>query len=93
MPVTESTLHNKKNTQCDPQCKPYPSKQLLIFDLTKVYCVRHQLYTKRGLGAYYEPQSDDEIPEYSIAMLSELFDLLQKFPYQTAEVDGVKVRY
>ena len=58
-----------------------------------VYCVRHQLYTKRGLGAYYEPQSDDEIPEYSIAMLSELFDLLQKFPYQTAEVDGVKVRY
>ena len=38
-------------------------------------------------------QSDDEIPEYSIAMLSELFDLLQKFPYQTAEVDGVKVRY
>ena len=49
--------------------------------------------TKRGLGAYYEPQSDDEIPEYSIAMLSELFDLLQKFPYQTAEVDGVKVRY
>lgn len=60
---------------------------------TCVYCVRHQLYTKRGLGAYYEPQSDDEIPEYSIAMLSELFDLLQKFPYQTAEVDGVKVRY
>lgn len=35
MPVTESKLHNKKNTQCDPQCKPYPSKQLLIFDLTK----------------------------------------------------------
>lgn len=34
MPVTESKLHNK-NTQCDPQCKPYPSKQLLIFDLTK----------------------------------------------------------
>ena len=33
------------------------------------------------------------LPEYSIAMLSELFDLLQKFPYQTAEVDGVKVRY
>lgn len=46
----------------------------------------YTLYTKRGLGAYYEPQSDDEIPEYSIAMLSELFDLLQKFPYQTAEV-------
>ena len=44
MPVTESKLHNKKNTQCDPQCKPYPSKQLLIFDLTKVYCVRHQLF-------------------------------------------------
>ena len=61
--------------------------------LLQVYCVRHQLYTKRGHGAYYEPQSDDEIPEYSIAMLSELFDLLQKFPYQTAEVDGVKVRY
>ena len=35
MPVTESKLHNKKNTQCDPQCKPYPSKQLLIFDLAK----------------------------------------------------------
>lgn len=53
----------------------------------------HTIHLKRGLGAYYEPQSDDEIPEYSIAMLSELFDLLQKFPYQTAEVGGVKVRY
>ncbi len=32
-PNPNSTI--KKNTQCDPQCKPYPSKQLLIFDLTK----------------------------------------------------------
>lgn len=36
----------------------------------------HTVRLKRGLGAYYEPQSDNEIPEYSISMLAELLDLL-----------------
>ena len=36
----------------------------------------HTVRLKRGLGAYHEPQSDDEIPEYSISSLAELLDLL-----------------
>ena len=36
----------------------------------------HSVRLKRGLGAYHEPQSDDEVPEYSISMLAELLDLL-----------------
>ena len=36
----------------------------------------HTVRLKRGLGAYHEPQSDDEIPEYSISTLAELLDLL-----------------
>ena len=36
----------------------------------------HTVRLKRGLGAYHEPQSDDEIPEYSILTLAELLDLL-----------------
>lgn len=37
----------------------------------------HTVRLKRGLGAYHEPQSDDETPEYTISMLEELLDLLQ----------------
>ncbi|MBQ4425281.1 MAG: HAD family hydrolase [Lachnospiraceae bacterium] len=36
----------------------------------------HTVRLKRGLGAYHEPQSNDEIPEYTISMLAELFELL-----------------
>jgi HAD superfamily hydrolase (TIGR01662 family) len=36
----------------------------------------HTVRLKRGLGAYHEPQSDDERPEYTISMLAELLDLL-----------------
>ena len=36
----------------------------------------HTVRLMRGLGAYREPQSDDEIPEYTISMLAELLDLL-----------------
>ena len=36
----------------------------------------HTVRLKRGLGAYHEPQSDDETPEYTISMLAELLDLL-----------------
>ena len=36
----------------------------------------HTVRLKRGLGAYHEPQSDDEMPEYTISMLAELLDLL-----------------
>ena len=36
----------------------------------------HTVRLKRGLGAYHEPQSDDEIPEFSISTLEELLDLL-----------------
>ena len=37
----------------------------------------HTVRLKRGLGAYHEPQSDDETPEYTISTLEELLDLLQ----------------
>ena len=37
----------------------------------------HTVRLKRGLGAYHEPQSDNETPEYTISTLEELFDLLQ----------------
>lgn len=37
----------------------------------------HTVRLKRGLGAYHEPQSDDETPESTISMLKELLDLLQ----------------
>lgn len=36
----------------------------------------HSIRILRGLGAYHEPQSNDEIPEYTIRSLSELTDLL-----------------
>ena len=36
----------------------------------------HTVRLKRGLGAYHEPQSGDEIPEYTISTLAELLDLL-----------------
>lgn len=36
----------------------------------------HSVRLKRGLGAYHEPQSDDEVPEYTISILAELLDLL-----------------
>ena len=36
----------------------------------------HSVRLKRGLGAYHEPQSDDEIPEHTISQLSQLLDLL-----------------
>lgn len=36
----------------------------------------HTIRLKRGLGAYHEPQSDDEIPEYTISTLAELLERL-----------------
>lgn len=36
----------------------------------------HSVRLKRGLGSCHEPQSDDEIPEYTISMLAELLELL-----------------
>ena len=36
----------------------------------------HTVRLKRGLGAYHEPQSDNEMPEYTISMLAEMLDLL-----------------
>lgn len=36
----------------------------------------HTVRLKRGLGAYHEPQSKEEIPEYTISTLAELLDLL-----------------
>ena len=36
----------------------------------------HSIRLLRGLGAYHEPQSADEIPEYTIQTLAELFDLI-----------------
>ena len=36
----------------------------------------HTVRILRGLGAYHEPQSADEIPDHTIRSLSELFDLL-----------------
>ena len=36
----------------------------------------HSVRLKRGLGAYHEPQTDDEVPEYTISTLAELLELL-----------------
>ena len=36
----------------------------------------HSVRLKRGLGAYHEPQTDDEVPEYTISTLEELLELL-----------------
>ena len=36
----------------------------------------HTVRLKRGLGAYHEPQSDDEVAEYTVSTLAELLDLL-----------------
>ena len=36
----------------------------------------HSVRLLRGLGAFHEPQSSDEVPEYTIQMLSELLDLI-----------------
>lgn len=36
----------------------------------------HTVRLLRGLGAYHKPQSADEVPEYTIQTLSELFHLL-----------------
>ncbi len=36
----------------------------------------HTIRLKRGLGAYHEPQSDDEMPEYTVSTLAELLELL-----------------
>jgi FMN phosphatase YigB (HAD superfamily) len=46
-------------------------------DMEPANCLgMHSVRLKRGLGAYHEPQSDDEVPEYTISMLAELLDLL-----------------
>lgn len=37
-----------------------------------IYSVR----LKRGLGAYHEPQMEDEVPKYTISTLAELLDIL-----------------
>ena len=36
----------------------------------------HSVRLLRGIGAYHEPQSRDELPEYTIRMLEEIFDLV-----------------
>ena len=36
----------------------------------------HTVRLKRGLGAYHEPQSDDEKPEFTISTLAELLDII-----------------
>ena len=36
----------------------------------------HSVRLLRGIGAYHEPQSRDELPEYTIRMLAEIFDLV-----------------
>lgn len=36
----------------------------------------HSVRLLRGIGAYHEPQSPDEYPEYTIHTLAELFDLI-----------------
>lgn len=36
----------------------------------------HTVRLKRGLGAYHEPQSDEEKPEFTISTLVELLDIL-----------------
>ena len=36
----------------------------------------HSVRLLRGIGAYHEPQSRDELPEYTIRTLAELFDLI-----------------
>ena len=36
----------------------------------------HTVCLKRGLGAYHEPQSDEEKPEFTISTLAELLDIL-----------------
>ncbi len=36
----------------------------------------HSVRLLRGLGAFHEPQSSAEVPEYTIQMLSELLDLI-----------------
>ena len=36
----------------------------------------HTVRLLRGIGAYHEPQSRDELPEYTIRTLAELFDLI-----------------
>ena len=36
----------------------------------------HTVRLLRGLGAYHQPQSTDEIPEYTISTLAELLDLI-----------------
>ncbi len=37
----------------------------------------HTVRLLRGLGAYYEPQSADQLPEYTIQTLAELFGLIE----------------
>ena len=36
----------------------------------------HTVRLKRGLGAYHEPQSNDEKPEFTISTLAELLDII-----------------
>ena len=39
----------------------------------------HSVRLLRGLGAYHEPQSSDELPEYTIKTLAELFEVTGGF--------------
>ena len=36
----------------------------------------HSVRLLRGIGAYHEPQTSDEVPEHTIGTLAELFDLI-----------------
>ena len=46
-------------------------------DIAPANCLgMHTVRLKRGLGAYHEPQSDDEKPEFTISTLAELLDII-----------------
>ena len=42
----------------------------------KAYCEKRFEMIRKGIGAYHEPQSCDELPEYTIRTLEELFNLI-----------------
>ena len=65
-----------KQADCSPQNAVMVGDRM-DNDMEPANCLgMHSVRLKRGLGAYHEPQSDDEVPEYTISMLAELLDLL-----------------
>ena len=65
-----------KKADCSPQNAVMVGDRM-DNDMEPANCLgMHSVRLKRGLGAYHEPQSDDEVPEYTISMLAELLDLL-----------------